>query len=72
MEHPTTEIVVGLDAIGKLFSRSRWAIARWIRNEGFPAARLPDGTWFTTPTLIDAWVLERRARDPLVQEEEAE
>ena len=63
---------MGLDAIGRLFSRSRWAIARWIRKEGFPAARLPDGTWFTTPRLIDAWILERRARDPLFQNGEQE
>ncbi len=72
MPHHNTEIVIGLDAIGGLFGRSRWAVARWIRSEGFPAARLPDGTWFTTPTLIDAWVLERRSRDPLVQEAETE
>ena len=72
MQQHSTEIVVGLDAIGNLFGRSRWAVARWIRNAGFPAARLPDGTWFTTPSLIDAWVLERRARDPLVQEAEVE
>ena len=64
--------IVGLEQIAALFGKSRWSVARWIRNAGFPAARLPDGTWFTTRSLIDAWVLERRGRDPLVQEAETE
>ena len=36
---PPSEIILGLNDIGKLFGRSRWAVARWIRREGFPAAR---------------------------------
>jgi hypothetical protein len=63
---PTTAVIIGLDEIGNLFGRSRWAIARWIRTQGFPAARLPDGQWFTTIGLIEAWTIERRARDPLI------
>ena len=59
-------IVVGLDRIGALFGRSRWAIARWIRTEHFPAARLPDGSWFTTVDLIATWAMERNRRDPLM------
>ena len=42
-----------------LFGRTRWTIRRWIEREGFPASRLPDGAWVTTPTLIDRWVLDR-------------
>lgn len=70
--HPASAIIVGLDGIGRLFGKSRWSIGRWIRREGFPAARLPDGTWFTTLGLIEAWVLEDRACDPLVQQAETE
>ena len=63
---------MGLEAIGRLFGRSRWAVARWVRKEGFPAARLPDGRWFTTMGLIEGWIMERRARDPIVTQAEAD
>ena len=69
---PHSGIIVGLADIGKAFGRSRWAVARWIRREGFPAARLPDGRWFTTMGLIEGWIMERRARDPLILHAEAE
>ena len=67
MQHANDNVVVGLDQIGRLFGRSRWAVARWIRSHGFPAARLPDGKWFTTMGMIEGWALERRARDPLLR-----
>ncbi len=51
--------VVGLDAIGRLFGRTRWTIRRWIDEENFPAAWLPNGQWCTTTTLIDQWILDR-------------
>jgi len=59
--HPTPSgpVVVGLDSIGRLFGRTRWTIARWIREEDFPAAWLPNGQWCTTTTLIDRWLLDR-------------
>ncbi len=58
--HPTPSgPVVGLDAIGRLFCRSRWTVKRWIDEEGFPAAWLPNGEWCTTTTLIDQWLLNR-------------
>ena len=54
-------VIVGLVAIGKLFGRTRWTIRRWIATEDFPAAQLPDGTWTTTLSLIDRWLLDRAA-----------
>ncbi len=58
--HPTPGgPVVGLDNIGKLFGRNRRTIRRWIENENFPAACLPDGTWTTSYSLIDDWLLAR-------------
>ena len=56
---PSDHILVGLDAIGAAFQRSRWTIRRWIDTENFPGAWLPDGTWVTTYTLIDQWLLAR-------------
>ncbi len=56
---PNGPILVGLDSIGVAFQRSRWTIRRWIDNENFPGAWLPDGTWVTTYTLIDQWLLAR-------------
>ncbi len=53
--------VVGLDAIGQLFGRTRWTIRRWIDEEDFPAAWLPNGQWCTSTTLIDQWLLDRAA-----------
>ncbi len=55
----TSKPIVGLDAIGQLFGRTRWTIRRWIDEEGFPAAWLPNGQWCTTTTLIDQWLLNR-------------
>ncbi len=54
--------VVGLDAIGELFGRSRYTIRRWIEHQDFPASRLPDGSWTTSHSLIDGWLLERIAK----------
>ena len=54
--------VVGLDAIGSLFGRSRDTIRRWIQHEDFPASRLPDGSWTTSHTLIDGWLMARAAK----------
>jgi predicted DNA-binding transcriptional regulator AlpA len=51
--------VVGLEAIGRLFGRSRQTISRWIKDENFPAAYLPDGTWVTSHSLIDDWLFAR-------------
>ncbi len=59
--HPTPggPVVVGLDNIGKLFGRNRRTIRRWIEHEDFPASCLPDGTWTTSYSLIDNWLLGR-------------
>ena len=61
-----SQAIIGLENIGRFFSRSRWTIARWVREEGLPAARLPGGHWVTTESLLEAWILERRRQDPLL------
>jgi len=52
-------VIVGLDAIGTVFGRTRWTIRRWIDQESFPASQLPDGTWTTTQSLIEQWLRDR-------------
>jgi hypothetical protein len=54
--------VVGLDAIGELFGQSRYTIRRWIEHQDFPASRLPDGSWTTSHSLIDGWLMARAER----------
>ena len=61
---PGGPILVGLDAIGAAFQRSRWTIKRWILEHAFPAAQLPDGTWVTSYALIDNWLLSRTEDGP--------
>lgn len=48
-----------LPKIAKQFNRSPITIFRWIHNHGLPACKLPNGNWFITDSLIDAWVIAR-------------
>lgn len=57
---PSSDLIIGLDPIGRLFGRTRWTVRRWIDNEGFPAAKLPDGQWVTDRELIRRWILARK------------
>ncbi len=59
MTQPGSGIIVGVEAIGRVFGRSRSTIYRWIANEGLPCAKLPSGHWAITPSLIDSWLLAR-------------
>ena len=54
------DLVEGLVAIGEAVGRSRSTVIRWINQHSFPACRLPNGCWATTPRLIDRWILARR------------
>jgi len=53
------QVCRGLEAIGAAFGRSRWTMARWVKEENFPAGKLPNGEHITTPTLVDQWILQR-------------
>ena len=52
-------IITGLAPIAAMFGVSTKTIRRWVENEGFPAARLPDGHVTTSVTLVDLWLLGR-------------
>jgi len=57
-----SKVIVGLEAIGAVFGRTRWTIRRWIERESFPASQLPDGTWTTTKSLVEQWIQGRIAQ----------
>ena len=59
MTQPSSEIIVGVEAIGRVFGRSRSTIYRWIEHEGLPCAKLPSGHWAITLSLIDSWLVAR-------------
>jgi hypothetical protein len=54
---PSTRILRGLDEIGaylKVHRRTAW---RWIMDYGFPAMQAPNGTWMSSTSLVDLWIL---------------
>lgn len=70
-EAPNTGLIIGLAEIGRAVGRSRTTLWRWIRQYGFPAARLPNGDWATTMDLIERWLLERNRLDPALRSSRA-
>ena len=54
------EFLEGIPSIARAVGRSKSTIPRWIKDHGFPACKLPSGTWFTSRTLINNWILARR------------
>lgn len=50
-------LIEGLHAIAKRLNRSKSTIERWIADGVIPAAKLPDGTWVITPSLIDRFIV---------------
>ncbi len=59
VEPSSGQLIVGLVAIGEMFDRHRETISRWVRTEGFPAAKMPNGEYITSPTLVDEWLRAR-------------
>ena len=59
IETSTEPLIFGLEAMGAMFHRSRQTMARWIRTENFPAGQLPNGTYCTSPALINEWLRSR-------------
>jgi helix-turn-helix protein len=64
---PSTRILRGLDEIAaylKVHRRTAW---RWCQNYDLPAMQAPNGTWQTSTSLIDLWIIaaskaQRQAR----------
>jgi hypothetical protein len=38
---------------------SQATLYRWLKHHGFPAGKLPNGKWCSSPVLIDAWLMAR-------------
>ena len=54
---PSTRILRGLEEIAtylQVHKRTAW---RWIRDYDLPAMQAPSGTWQTSTSLIDLWIL---------------
>ena len=54
---PYTRILYGLDEIARYLRVHKRTVWRWVHEIGLPAMQTPKGTWITTPTLIDLWIL---------------
>jgi excisionase family DNA binding protein len=54
---PLTCILVGLEEIGAYLRIHRRTAYRWIHDYALPAMQTPAGTWITSPTLIDGWII---------------
>jgi excisionase family DNA binding protein len=54
---PLTCILCGLEEIGAYLRVHRRTAYRWIHDYALPAMQTPAGTWITSPTLIDAWII---------------
>jgi hypothetical protein len=54
---PSTRVLSGLEDIGRYLHVSRRTAWRWIQEMYVPAMQTPAGTWITTTSLIDLWIL---------------
>lgn len=50
------DILQGLREIAEFLNRSQMTISNWIRYNGLPATKTPDGRWLTHKTLILQWI----------------
>lgn len=58
--NPNVQMLEGLVTIAKYCNREHPNTPkRWWFKEGFPMAKLPDGTWVTTKSAIDSWIVYR-------------
>jgi hypothetical protein len=55
-------LIEGMPKIATAINRSESTVRRWHKRHGFPLAKLPNGNWATSQSLIDNWIL---SRDPL-------
>jgi hypothetical protein len=60
---PASDILRGLDQIGRYVGFGPAAVRRWVASEDFPARRLPDGSFISSGSAITAWILEGRGND---------
>ena len=54
---PSPRVLHGLDEIGRYLRVSRRTAFRWIHELAIPAMQTPAGTWITTTSLIDLWII---------------
>jgi excisionase family DNA binding protein len=57
---PAPRTLLALDQIAAYLQVHRRTAWRWVHEHGLPAMQTPAGTWMTTTTLIDLWILAAR------------
>lgn len=60
-------IIIGLKNIGAVFGKSRYTAAKWIKQHGLVARRLPDKQWCTSLSYIEDWIAQGYRADALVK-----
>jgi hypothetical protein len=59
---PSPRTLRGLDQIAAYLQVHRRTAWRWVHEYGLPAMQTPAGTWMTTTTLVDLWILAARPK----------
>jgi excisionase family DNA binding protein len=54
---PTPRTLKGLTQIAAYLQISKRTAYRWIASYSLPAMQTPAGTWLTTTSLVDLWIL---------------
>jgi hypothetical protein len=60
---PESDVLRGLEQIGRYVGFGPAAIRRWVASEDFPARRLPDGSWLSSGSAITEWICRGRGND---------
>ena len=50
------DILEGLPSICRFFGKCPNTITNWIKNDGLPASKTPQGKWITHKTLLLQWM----------------
>jgi excisionase family DNA binding protein len=54
---PSPRVLKGLDEIAGYLRISRRTACRWVHQHALPAMQSPAGTYITTTSLIDLWII---------------
>lgn len=62
MQYIRSMLLVGASQIRKHCRLTLRTLRLWSETDAFPLSLLPDGRYFTTSELIDAWAMARRLK----------
>ena len=61
-------LLYGVKAIAAYMRFSEASVHKWIRKDGFPAGKLPNGLWASSTAMIDQWLMCRNPYNRLPSE----